>query len=533
MEAIGARDSLRERVVFSADRYDGNDPEASPEAVFLRDSLSVILLSTVDVGDLLAAVCCLEPPFRLTPSFLTSVRVDVYLVKTVSDQCLSLEYLNYFGRQRLQDSNIMLIKDMVDISPAPLRILRVRGLLRDEIMRGRSTTAAPHPHRETDPTHLGKRHMIDNFTGKLVHVTDRSNLGERLEGSRLIRRIASSDVIARVLKEDITFDASRGWGELVREGNFRLSPISVGEAVRHFLPGTQKWGAVCNLPAANSHYYGLLMGGGWNGEGGVQWGVLSLQHFLTVPLRCDRLEQYAAKRAIGDALRGLEDMLVFCCGIHFVDSMATTRSRLEVGDLAPFDVPAAYCRFEIERALLAFFMEFKNLTHQQMCQLYPERDFTSAEGAGVHLTHFMAALVPSAAAMSSFRDRTAGLISYTDPFVASKSFNRTPSSSAQVQWPSSKKPVQVPVRDNGSRPPITGKASRPPCKASLLHHLAVPNSFGKIFRDCTYPSCQFEHGVLEGRSKAEIHSMVDGMVHSGALRGDLIKSVRTAVSARP
>jgi hypothetical protein len=135
--------------------------------------------------------------------------------------------------------------------------------------------------------------------------------------------------------------------------------------------------------------------------------------------------------------------------------------------------------------------------------------------------------------MSSFRDRTAGLISYTDPFVASKSFNRTPSSSAQVQWPSSKKPVQVPVRDNGSRPPITGKASRPPCKASLLHHLAVPNSFGKIFRDCTYPSCQFEHGVLEGRSKAEIHSMVDGMVHSGALRGDLIKSVRTAVSARP
>jgi hypothetical protein len=493
-----------------------------------------MLLSAVVVGDLLAAVCCLEPPYRLTPSFLTSVRVDVYLIKTVTDQCLSLEYLNFFGRQRLQDSNIILVKDMIDVSPAPLRILRVHGLLRDEIMRGRSTTMAPHPHREADPTHLGKRHMIDNFTGKLVHVTDRSNLGERLEGSRLIRRIASSDVIARVLKEDITFDASRGWGELVREGNFRLSPISVGEAVRHFLPGTQKWGAVCNLPAANSHYYGLLMGGGWNGEGGVQWGVLSLQHFLTVPLRCDRLEQYAAKRAIGDALRGLEDMLVFCCGIHFVDSMAPTRSRLEGGDLAPFDVPAAYCRFEIERALLAFFMEFKNLTHLQMCQLYPERDLTSAEGAGVHLTHFMAAIVPSAAAMSSFRDRTAGLISYTDPFVMSKSFNRAPSSGpAQVQWPSTKKSVQAPVKDYASRPSTTTKTSRPPCKASLLHHLAVPNSFGKVFRDCTFPSCQFEHGVLEGRSKAEIHSMVDGMVHSGALRGELIKAVKTAVSARP
>ncbi len=515
----------------------------SPIENFFRSCLEVAHGACALVGELVAVPSAAIPE-RFSATWLAATQVDIYKISGIDRGQWDLQFVQDVGRKRRQDEEVVTVKGVLK-SDQPLRYLRVHGDLAAEVMQAfPPATEAGGGHGDLMGTNAGKKCVWDEYSGTKVFFTDRNKLVERLGESRVMRRLASQDVLARVLVESITLEAERAWVELAAEGSFRLGPVGGGGVARHFLPGTAKWSAIYGLPFAHHHYYRLLVTGAWNGEAGMQWGVLSLQHFVVEPLRSGPKEQFSAKRALGEAVRGFEDAMVFCFGLHFVDVSVAVRARLEAGDMASFDFTASYCRMELERAILQFFMGFRGLTQVQLQEAYPEFHFGSLPGAASLLKGLFERAVPSAVAMTAFRDRTETMLSHDDPFAAGRGFGRDRSvlpSRILSQAHHIGRTAQHRKRDGGpslpfERPPA--QAAQPalgkkPCRVHFLNAMQVKNKFGTVCRRCTSTPCPWEHPDYAVWDKKGLFRMLDDMVSGGFLQGELLKAARSAVSARP
>ena len=238
----------------------------------------------------------------------------------------------------------------------------------------------------------GHKLLCEKATGNNIIYFDKYKLEERLRASLVFRRMASHGIQSAVLGESTyALDLSRYWCMLQLFNTTKLSLIpSLGGTQSHVdnvFTGKDRYNVVSTLPwfrdtAVMSSAFQHLVLGEWGPTtvltGGSSasidpWASLSLQHFSTTPLTFGSglMNIISNKLALVNAMKNLEDSLVFLYGIAYCDIFQITIEWLKSGPGMTAKWKPLYLLHVINVTFCSIFMEIKNTAASNFANLYP------------------------------------------------------------------------------------------------------------------------------------------------------------------
>jgi hypothetical protein len=494
---------------------------------------------------------------------MVNIQFDVYTVTSIHDDVLTLTWLEFIGRKRL---NTLITGNANDVviptfnMQVPIRLLSVSGDLGD-----RMHTAWILKSKQVESMEgRGKSHL-EHFNGKLVYYLDKNKLDERLETSRVFRRLVDADMIELITNSvsGIDYDSVRAYKKIGDIGRSMYHDGSSQISSSMMPKGLKLWASVQHLPAMMSVLtITRLYAGGWNGDDGYDYAHLSLQQFCHESLKAglntsnSRLNDSDAefKRRIALALLSFELYLMFTCGNLYSNITVALRDFIITGPGAFIHWSSDYVRYEIESLIHRVFRLLSS-TSQNAADMNGLGDITCATGVrqlfmtrlrGDNLLdttrqmHFESTVknvieysstsrTPAASTLANTANNSAltrsaspltaksGVTFKVEKIKAHSTSGTNPTSNVLTSNPSSSSGTIAGSTSSIVTSTVAGRSENI-CYTHVLFELKAKDSQGNYTKKCVDQFCKFPHTPIGSLTKPQKIAMLKRTMRGNVLR---------------
>jgi hypothetical protein len=215
---------------------------------------------------------------------------------------------------------------------------------------------------------------------------------------------------------------------------------------------------------------------------------ITLQSFLSTSFPTSDESTY--KTLISRSLQNFETFLVFTCGSSYVDITKKIRQSLDSDVMSRDLYDAGYCRFSIEKTLHDAFSNIKSIRYDDI----PNHDLSNSAGIVKYLSEVLSETVTNCSTGNQeyyFRVERPKLSHPTSPL---------PRALAQ-----------------------SSSVSTFHCKFDFLNQIQMKTVKNKDYV-CTQQPCKFAHSSLKGKSKKDMHMIINELEKTSDTHGNRLVS---------
>lgn len=476
--------------------YDHTIVPVGTEATYVHNSLLPVSNSNIKIGMYVLASNAAISASSFDINSL--VRHIFYIFKVVQLVSKSnrigtfpvLEYITFVDNNQTSSANDVLVEDPNEtVELDRPEVVSVIGDLIKHLAIEKVVTAVDSSKRLS-----GVHEYPDDLNGKTITTIIKQNVSERLVRTSIIRRMCELDVLDYLSLNSsiIDIEMHTSFKKLLAMGmQWSQSSTSSLSATPHLL-NTKQYNLIMSTTTIDSTLYAALFTNGWAVENmSFSYKGITLQSFLSTPFPTS--DQSTYKTLISRSLQNFETFLVFTCGSSYVNITKNIRESLDSNVMSRDLYDAGYCRFSIEKTLHYAFLNIKTLRYDAI----PNHNLSNSSGIVKYLSEVLS---------QTITDCSTGNQEYYFRVELPKLSHLT---------------SHLPRAPAAPAPSSPGSAFH--CKFDFLAQIKMKTGTNKDYV-CTQQPCKFSHSSLQGKSRKDMHMIINELEKTSDTQGKRLVS---------
>jgi hypothetical protein len=458
---------IQSMLVNTSNQYDSQSVCLTVSGSYLVAGLKVADRSDWKAGDFVLA-SKLNPTSPFTADQFAATAYVIYRITYVGSITIALAYVGFSKKREREWEG-----EQEFTIPSPMRLLLATAQFDIDLTAKYGALQLAKTDAVLLDANAGLKSSVDAFNGKIEYYSNKNDVEGRMENTRLIRRLCEEQLLAEIngSRKPIDFKPELGWKELTTKGTaWMIKNTRNTQNATANTQNTKAYALIKQLPAAaDATTYTALLEHGWarsaiTGEFSYA-DTVTLQSFVSAPF--DGAADHAhTKVMLAEALRNVQNYLVFCFGSTYEGVFADVHHMLVTGAFGSEVWSGAYTRYEVESALYQVLsVDARTVSKDAYLVTNPGTDISTAAGICAALRLQFRLLAPSADSKLHFTDVASGRL-----FVAA----------------ASKRKVTVGGGNAGAA------VNAVCCKYDLCRQLRVKNRLEKIVQ-CNRVECKLPH----------------------------------------
>jgi hypothetical protein len=464
-----------------------------PEAIYVHNSLVLASNSNIKIGMyVLASNAAIHgSPFDIN-LLVQNVFYIFKVVQLVSKSNRTgtfpvVEYINFVNNNQTSSSNNTLVEapdETIELDRS--EVVSIVGAMLKRVATAPVVTSVDSSKRLS-----GVHEYPDELNGKTISTIIKNNVSERLVRTAIIRRMCEVEVLnyLSVNGSVIDIDMRDSFKQLVDMGMQWSQSSTSSLSVTPQLSNTKLYNLVRATTTINSALYTTLFTDGWAVQNrSFSYKGITLQSFLSTTFPTS--DQSTYKTLISRSLQNLETFLVFTCGSSYVDITKNIRQSLDSDLMSKEIFDAGYCRFSIEKMLYEAFSVIKWRKYDAI----PQHDLSTSAGVVTYLTDVLSEIITNCSTGNQ------------DYYF-------------RIEFPKLSQPTAPLPSPPAPSPPDSSFH----CKFDFLKQIQMKTISNNDYV-CTQQPCKFSHSSLQGKSKKDMHMIINELEKTSDIKGNRLVS---------